>query len=72
MIRENWLNWHGASTDKILEQVKHDFEDLFNPSTSISISKATGSSLNHLHLWLNHGNSQRAKRDFVSLDLDLR
>jgi len=32
MIHENRLYWHDATNDRIREQVKHDFEELFNPS----------------------------------------
>jgi hypothetical protein len=31
MIFENRLHWHGAVDDQATKQVKHDFEELFNP-----------------------------------------
>jgi hypothetical protein len=34
MMFENRLYWHGAVNDKLAEQVKHDFEELFNPATA--------------------------------------
>jgi hypothetical protein len=34
MMFENRLYWHGAVNDKLAEQVKHDFEELFNPAAT--------------------------------------
>ena len=34
MIHENRLYWQGAANDKVREQVKRDFEELFNPSAA--------------------------------------
>jgi uncharacterized protein with NRDE domain len=32
MVQENRLHWYGAANERIRAQVKHDFEELFNPS----------------------------------------
>ena len=32
MALENQLHWHGAANDRLAAQVKHDFEELFNPA----------------------------------------
>ena len=40
MIHENRLHWHNATNDKIRAQVKHDFEELFNPGAADWRAKA--------------------------------
>jgi hypothetical protein len=32
MILENQLHWHGVAKDRLAAKIKHDFEELFNPS----------------------------------------
>jgi hypothetical protein len=40
MIHENRQYWHGAANDQIREKIKHDFEELFNPSAADWRAKA--------------------------------
>jgi hypothetical protein len=40
MVLENRLYWQGAANDKLAGQVKHDFEELFNPDANDWRAKA--------------------------------